>query len=203
MNADRRSVEAESALLAVLAQVEHAGQGSREVAVADIIERLGTAAFGPALLVLGLVALSPIGDIPGVPTVMGLVILLIAGQLLAARQRFWLPGWLLKRRVNSSRLLTTVRYARPAARFLGRFLKPRLTFLTDGPFARAAGGFACLLALSLPPLEFVPFAATVPSSALTLLGLALVTRDGLLAALALLLGTTAAYLVTTALLTAL
>jgi hypothetical protein len=56
-----------------------------------------------------------------------------------------------------------------------------LTFLTDGPLARAIAGTCAVLALTLPPLEVVPFGATVPSSATTGFSIDLVARDGLLA----------------------
>ena len=67
---------------------------------------------------------------------------------------------------------------RPVSRFLGKIIWPRFAFLTQGVFARAIGAACAMLALMLPPLEVVPFGATVPSSAITAFGLALVARDG-------------------------
>ena len=86
---------------------------------------------------------------------------------------------------------------RPVSRFLGKIIWPRFAFLTQGVFARAIGAACAMLALMLPPLEVVPFGATVPSSAITAFGLALVARDGLLASLALLLSGAGVYLLAT------
>jgi len=52
------------------------------------------------LLVAGLVMLAPIiGDIPGVPVMMGVLVVLMAGQLLFRREHLCLPRCLLKRSV--------------------------------------------------------------------------------------------------------
>lgn len=181
----------------LLQQLEGATEESDRVSVADIRHRLGDNAFGPALLTLGIIALSPIGDIPGAPTVMSGFIVLIAAQLAAGRENFWLPQFLLRRSLKAGSLRRAVRLVRPVGRFLGKIIWQRVAFLTRGAFARAIGAACALLALMLPPLEVVPFGATVPSSAITAFGLALVARDGLLASLALLLSGAGVYLVAT------
>lgn len=179
----------------LLQQLEQASEDRDRVSVADIRNHLGSHAFGPALLTLGIIALSPIGDIPGVPTVMSAFIVLIAGQLALGRANFWLPQFLLRRSVKAGSLRKAVRLVRPVGRLLGSVIWARFSFLTRGVFARAIGAACAMLALMLPPLEFVPFGATVPSSAITAFGLALVARDGLLASLGLLLSGGGVYLV--------
>ncbi len=169
----------------ILDQMEQASQEGESVSVADVQAHLGSHAFASTLLLLGVLSLSPIGDIPGAPTVFSLFFVLVAGQLLLGRDAFWLPGFLRRRSMKAARLRKAIGVARPVARFLAQIIRPRLTWLTRGPYERAIGGLCVLLALTLPFLEFVPFGATVPSSALTLFALALVARDGLLAALAL------------------
>lgn len=172
-------------LEALLGQLEEAGQNLQRVSVGDLRRQLGSDAFGPALLVLALFLLSPIGDIPGAPTTLGLFILLIAGQLAAGRQSFWLPGFLLRRSMKTAHLAKAVRFIRPVGRFVGALIRPRLAFLTEGAYARGIAAVCCLLTLCLPPMEFVPFASLAPAVALTAFALALVARDGLLASLAL------------------
>ena len=181
----------------ILDRPEEASRAGETVSVADIRHRLGDGAFGPALFLLGLICLSPIGDIPGMPSLLGIFVILIAGQLLAGRDHFWLPGFLVERSVNSGRLRKAIGFVRPVARFLGKVLRPRLAFLTQGPFARAIGALCILLALTLPFLEVVPFGATVPSAAITLFALALIARDGLLASAATLVSGIGIHLVAT------
>jgi hypothetical protein len=56
------------------------------------MDAVGRRSFGPLLLLAGIVLAAPgVGDIPGVPTVMGLFILLVSGQMLFDRDHFWMP----------------------------------------------------------------------------------------------------------------
>lgn len=165
-------------------QAERA-ESSDQVSLGDVFHEVGRRSFGPILLVPGVITLLPvIGDIPGVPTLMALLVLLVAVQLLFRAQHFWIPGLLLDRSVDKNKLDKAVSWSRRPARFLDRFLKPRLTFLIHGP-AVVAVALACIvIALAMPPMEFVPFTANGAGLALTLFALSLMAHDGLLAALA-------------------
>ncbi|HEX7027917.1 MAG TPA: exopolysaccharide biosynthesis protein [Gammaproteobacteria bacterium] len=160
-------------------------EGSR-VSVDAILDAVGRRSFGPLLLVAGLITLTPvIGDIPGVPTLMGVIVLLTAVQLLFRRDHFWLPHWILDRTLPRSKLCKMLKWLRPPARFLDRLTRPRLS-----AFTRGVGGYviatACLVtAITMPATEVVLFSANVVGLVLTLFGLALIARDGLLALLAL------------------
>lgn len=150
------------------------------VTVDEIRDHLGKGALGSALLVLGLLALSPLGDIPGTPSIMAVLIVLIAGQMALGREQAWLPAWLASRSIKTKYLRKATSLGRPVFGFFSRFLRQRMSHLTEGGSARVVAGACVLLALTLPPLEVVPFGATVPSTGIAGFGLALVTRDGLL-----------------------
>ena len=45
-----------------------------ELRVEDLLEAYGTRSFGPLIAILGLIALSPIGAVPGIPALLGLLI---------------------------------------------------------------------------------------------------------------------------------
>lgn len=150
----------------------------------DLLEVGGERSFGPILLLIGLITLSPVGDVPGVPTLMALVLVLVAGQLLLGRRRFRLPRWLKARSVAAKRVRTAVRWLAGPARFVDRLLKPRLTVLVSQRGTYAVAAVALLVAAAMPPMELVPFTATLAGLALTGLGLALVARDGLVALVA-------------------
>lgn len=168
----------------LLDEMACAGRDQRKVSVGKIYEAIGERSFGPLLLAAGLVAATPLGAIPGAPTAMALAVILIAGQLLLGRKRAWLPGRFLKLSVETRRVRQSVKLMRKPARLVDRLLKPRLTYLTTGVGARAIAGLCVVIALAVPPLELVPFAVIVPGTAIVALGLALLTRDGLLAILA-------------------
>lgn len=155
------------------------------VSLGAILDAIGRRSFGPLLLLAGLVTLAPIiGDIPGIPTVMALLVLLTAGQLLFRREHFWLPSWLLRRSVSQDGLCKALAWLRPPARFLDRWTRPRLRRFARGPAFYAIAGVCILIALGMPVMELVPFSANGAGLALTAFGLSLIARDGLLALIA-------------------
>jgi hypothetical protein len=156
-----------------------------QVSLGDILYEVGRRSFAPLLLVPGIITLLPVvGDIPGVPTLMALLVLLVAVQLLFRAHHFWIPKFLLNRSVSKEKLDKAVRWSRRPARFVDKFLKPRLTFLTHGT-GIVIVALACIaIALAMPPMEVVPFTANGAGLALTLFGLSLMSHDGLLAAAA-------------------
>jgi hypothetical protein len=70
------------------------------------------------------------------------------------------------------------------ARWVDRMVQPRLTLFTRGPALYANVLLCLLIALSMPPLELIPFANSINGAALAALGLALFAQDGVLALLA-------------------
>lgn len=178
---------------------DEAGEGNRQgedeageepdenskVSLGEVMDVVGRRSFGPLLLLAGLITLAPIiGDIPGMPTIMGIVVLLTSGQMLFGRHHFWLPGWVLNRSVKRKKLLKGVKWMRRPARFIDRLLRPRLTALTRDGGVSAIGVVSIIIALAMPAMEFVPFSANGAGAALTAFGLSLIARDGLLALIA-------------------
>ncbi len=158
-----------------------------QVSLRAILESVGSRSFGPLLLVAGLIILAPfIGGIPGVPTIMAILVLLSAGQVLSRRKQFWLPHWLLERSVARDKLCRGLEWLRRPARFLDRLTRPRLTIFTQGAGIYVIAIACMLIAAVTPAMEFVPFSANGAGAALTAFGLSLLARDGFLALLALL-----------------
>ncbi|MFE8071421.1 exopolysaccharide biosynthesis protein [Marinobacteraceae bacterium S3BR75-40.1] len=71
------------------------------------------------------------------------------------------------------------RRCRPVTLWIDRFLKPRLTFLLRPPLPRLMAAFCTLLALTMIPLELLPFAAALPALTIALLAMGLSGNDGL------------------------
>lgn len=172
-------------LAQVVDEITGAGDGEGdEISVAEILRSVGQRSFGPMLLVPGLIVLSPISGIPGVPTLGGIVVLLIAGQLLIGRQCFWVPQFIQRRTVSRRRMRQAGRFLMAVARVVDKVVKPRLVFPVRRPFNYAVAAACVLIALVMPPLEAIPFANVVTAAAITAFGLALVAYDGVLALLA-------------------
>lgn len=169
----------------LLDTIDEAARDNDRLSVDAILDALGRRSFGPLLLVGGLFTLAPlIGDIPGVPTIIGTFVLLMAVQLLLRQEHIWLPQWLLRRSVNGEKAEKAVRWMQRPARFLDGLLRPRLRIFVEGAAVHAIAGTAALIAALMPLMELVPFSANLAGAALTALGLSLISRDGLLALVA-------------------
>lgn len=155
-------------------------RGADRVSIGNVVDRIGARGFGPLIFAPALVGASPLGGIPGVPTLMALVIVLIAVQILMRRGRIWLPGPIRRRGVTAARLQTAIVRARPAANWIDRWLGRKLDWLTSAP-ARVVSGLVVIgLCILVPPLELIPFAALAPMLAIALIGLAIAAHDGIL-----------------------
>jgi hypothetical protein len=162
------------------AEVEH-----DRVTLESVMHEVGERSFGPLLLLAGLITAAPvIGDIPGVPTIMGTFVLLTSGQLLFGRRHLWLPEWLLERSVQRGRLCRAMTWMRRPARFFDRLVRPRLAVLVHGAGMRVIALVCVLVALVMPTMEIVPFTANGAGVAIAAFGLALMARDGLIALIA-------------------
>lgn len=171
----------------VLDKIEELASKEGQVCLGHLVEALGSRSYGPFLLIPALIDISPVGGIPGLPTLLGLVIVIVAVQMLLGRKHLWLPGFLARRSFSKEKACKSTAKLRGLARWLDRWFHGRLPRFTGGPFIRIAAGFCILLALTVPPLELLPFATTAPMAAIAAFGLALLVRDGLLMIIAALL----------------
>lgn len=182
---DSRHTEQVSSVTELLDRVDAAAKSHPRPSIGDVLDEVGDRSFGPVLLLAGLVMLAPvIGDIPGVPVLMGLLVILVAGQFLLRRDHLWFPDWLLRRAASPDKVRTGVRWMRPVGRFLDRWSKPRLTPMVHGAGLVVILVTCVVIAAATPVMEVVPFSANVAGAAITAYGLALIVSDGLVAVLA-------------------
>ena len=176
--------ETATSLQQMLQQLCDAATDER-VSVDTMLEAVGRRSFGPRVLLAGLVTLSPVGDIPGVPTMVAVLVLLLTTQLLWGRRSFWLPGWLLRKSIARSKMTKSIGWLERPAAFIDRFLRPRLSMFVEGFAVRVIATVSLLISLAMPVMEVIPFSASGAGAALTAFGLGLIARDGLMALLAL------------------
>jgi hypothetical protein len=153
-----------------------ASQPGERLTVRDIMSILQDRAFALLIVLLGLPNCLPMP--PPIPLVCGLLLALVAIQIVFGRDAPWLPGQLMNRSLARADVERAVSRAMPAFRKLERFSRPRMTFL-DTPIAmRVVGVVILLMALGL--LFAPPFVGQIPLGlAVCLVGLGLVERDGL------------------------
>lgn len=172
-------------LTELLDNIERFVPDHKNVSLDDLLTAVGRRSFAPFLLVAGLITLAPIiSGIPGVPTLMAVMVLIVAVQLLLRRNHFWLPRWLLKRSVSHKAMTKSIAWSRKPARFIDGLLRPRFKFLTEGPGVVMVAFTCVLIGLAMPAMELVPFSANGAGIALVAFGLALLASDGLLAFIA-------------------
>ncbi len=159
----------------------------RKVSLGHVLDAIGRHSFAPLLMVAGLIMFAPgPADIPGVPVVIGLFVILVSVQLVMRREHVWVPRWMERRKLEPQTIEKMTGWLRRPAAWIDRVTKTRWTWLIDHAGVTTIAVACILIALATPVLEFVPFSANLAGAAITTFSLALLTRDGLLAALAML-----------------
>ena len=166
----------------MLDRIEAAAKGKKRVTFNALYKEVGGRSFGPLMLLAGLVTLAPfVGDIPGVPTTIGLVVIIVSSQMVIGRTSFWLPGILLNRSVSAAKLRKALTWLQRPARFVDRLVRPRLLAVTSGVATRVIASLCLLVGAAMPAMDFVPFTGNVAGLALTAFGLSIIAHDGVLA----------------------
>jgi hypothetical protein len=178
------SYENPSALKEVLENIRESSEECERVSIGDLLDIVGRRSFGPILLIAGLITVAPlVGDIPGVPTIMGIIVFLVAIQILLQKEMLWLPNAILNRSVKKEKLHNAIKKLDKPAGYIDKILKPRLKILTTGVMVYPAALICLSISLAMPVMEFIPFSANFAGAALTAFGLSFVARDGLMALL--------------------
>jgi hypothetical protein len=151
------------------------GDGER-VTFREILTELRHRALGFALLIFALPCCLPMP--PGIPTVCGIAVVIIAVNLIAARQRLWLPGAIADKSVSRADLKRVVERAVPYLERLERVCKPRLPIVTD-PVGKVLIGIVIfilgfIMILPIPLLGNMP-----PGFAASIIAIGMTERDGL------------------------
>ena len=163
----------------LLDKIENSAGEADNVTVADLLDAIGRRAYGPIILLLGFVAISPLTLVPGANWLVALITLVIAVQIVFGRRIPWVPQRALKASFPRRYLHQAVTAEKPWARRVDRFTRPRFSFLTESPFVQMIGLVCVGAALITFPLGLIPLGPVLPSLAILLLGVGLAARDGL------------------------
>ncbi len=147
--------------------------GDAGLTLHEIRDRLDERAYGLLILLLSIPCLVP--GLYGVPQVVGLMVILLAGQMLVGREEPWLPRWFLNLRCKGSWLKAMADFAETKLGWIDRLSRPRLRRFADGPGEKLAAVFMILATVTI----VMPLTNTIPSIALALLSVGLIQRDGL------------------------
>ncbi|MCB1427112.1 MAG: exopolysaccharide biosynthesis protein [Zhengella sp.] len=155
--------------------------------VAEALDGLGHMSHAALVLLPALVVVTPLSGIPGLSSLLGITIGLVSLQMIAGRRRLWLPKWILRQEVGSRKLVRTLRSLRKPAGFADRLTRERLSWLVRPP-ARLLLQVLCMICgFAMPFLEVIPFSSSILGGAIAAFATAILARDGLLAAIGLVL----------------
>lgn len=152
---------------------------AEDVALSDLVKAFGTASFVSTMMVPALLVVSPLSGIPFFSSICGITIAFIAAQMLFRRTHLYLPQALTRQNISGEKLRPGLKKMRRLADFLDRHTRRgRLRWLV-GNGGRILPQLLCVIAgLLMPPLELVPFSASILGLAVLSFSIALLTRDG-------------------------
>jgi hypothetical protein len=155
-----------------------ASSGERAVTLREVIYALGGRAYMLLVLLLSIPFITPV-PLPGLSMPFGLAIALISFRL-SLGQRPWLSKNLQRKELPAGFIGKVFAFSEKLLRFFEKFLRPRLTFLSDTPLLVQLHAVLMLLAALalLLPLP-IPFSNSFPAWTILLLAAGLLERDGL------------------------
>ncbi len=172
---DTTMAETAKSISDVLIDLAESADGER-ISMGTLVDTLEDRAFGLLLLIFALPCCLPF--LYGVPQVVALPMLFIAGQVAIGRHRPWLPAFLRNRSISTESFRDM---AHRAKRYIGWFesiAKPRMTWLFSSPVERLLGLF--LIAFSASILVPLPGTNTVPGIAVAIISIGFMEKDSLL-----------------------
>jgi hypothetical protein len=171
-------------IAATLEALKDAAETER-VTIGQIMDRLGQRAYGPLFLTIGLLAVSPIGAIPGASVLAATLTVLIALQMSLGHSAPWIPARLRRLELDGRLGRRSVEWLAPYVCWLDRVTRTRWQGLLARPALHAVVGGLCGLALMMYPLALVPWGVLPVASAIALIGLGLLSADGVIVAVGL------------------
>ncbi|APR98828.1 exopolysaccharide biosynthesis protein [Wolbachia endosymbiont of Folsomia candida] len=154
---------------------------SDTVTLFDIKTALHERGFGILIIIFSLPLSVPIPVPPGYTTIFSIPLILFSLQLLFGFDSPWMPHWLEKKSFQRSTLALVVEKTSPALKKIEKFMKPRMAFIFYGPGEKILAFIMLLSALSIAlPLPLTNF---VPAIGTTLIALGIMSKDGVLSIL--------------------
>ena len=148
------------------------------ISISEITRAVGEKGFGLLLVVLSLPSALPV-PAPAYSTPFGLVMALIALQMISGRRAVWLPQKIGTIRIKPK---LTDKMIGSASRFLGkmeRYIRPRQKWIR-GRTGQASLALVVLIMACLMMLP-IPLTNTFPAMVIFMIGVGLSEEDGLLA----------------------
>ncbi|NJN75444.1 MAG: exopolysaccharide biosynthesis protein [Synechococcaceae cyanobacterium RL_1_2] len=151
---------------------------TESVQLQQIVELAGERLFGLLLVLLSLPSALPI-PAPGYSTPFGVVIFLLASQLIIGRTKPWIPDKMLHKSWPTSQVQSVIKAGLPWLKRLETITKPRYTYVCTSRAGRTLLGIAMsLMAISM--MIPIPGTNTLPAIGVFVTAFGLQEDDGLI-----------------------
>lgn len=149
------------------------------VTVGAITSRLGAKGFGPFLLFLSLILILPIGMIPGVAGLIGILMIAVGAQMFRGRQGVWVPRKVRLRTIDADKVQSVILWTRRPLSWLGRLSRPRLRIFAVSKISILAMAVVLIIAgLSLLIVGVIPLVSPLYGLPMLFFAIALSAADG-------------------------
>jgi len=147
-----------------------------DVSFANVFQRIGDRGFGLLLMILSLPSALPI-PAAGYSTPFGILLAILALQMISGRKTPWLPEWAGKHNLSGGFVEKMIGLSAKFFRYLEVFIRPRMRWVGS----RAGLPFMGVLVLIMACLMIlpIPLTNTFPAFVIFLIGVGLTEEDGL------------------------
>lgn len=159
-----------------LEQILHTSE-SEGPSVGHIIQEIGEKGFGLIFLILSLPSALPV-PAPGYSTPFGIMIALLALQMLIGRKQIWLPQRLRSVRLKPSLARSMLGAINRFLHYVERFIRPRQRWIRSR-LGQSSLALVIIIMAALMILP-IPLTNTLPAMVIFLIGVGLCEEDGLL-----------------------
>ena len=147
-----------------------------ELTIGEILHMMHDLGFGMVLMLFSLPIIIP-GLPPPIPSILAIPLGFTGWQMLCGFKELKLPLFVANRRLKRSSLQKVILLSTRYLRFAERYAKPRFLFLTSPLGERIIGVLVMVffVVIAIP----APFAHSVPALAVSIIGIAVIKKDGL------------------------
>lgn len=162
-------------LSALLTELQSTLTGEK-IPVSKLLEGLHERGFGVVLLIFSLPMALPVPKPPGISTIFGLPLLILAIQQAFGRHTLWMPRFIMSKSVSGPGLAKILEKSIPLTQRLEKIVKPRLEWVTEGVFSYLIGIAGAIMALCITLPLFG--SNTIPGMGIALMSVGVLMRDG-------------------------
>lgn len=167
--------------------MEHHRQSQADkVSFGELLHSLHERGFAFLMMIFVLPNCVPVPIPPGMSTIFSIPILFLAVQMAWGRDAPWLPSWLANKTIKRTTLAKIIEVILPRLRKVERILKRRHFYAEPATLEKVVGVICIIYGLSIA----VPFPMTnfLPGVGIFLMSLGLLSRDGLVMLLGVVIG---------------